>query len=85
LATVGGLPKWPTGADCKSADLRLRWFESSTYHHSKNTRQTAYFSNDYKGFVNVSGFGFVRWRRLVTFPDLTKKMLRKNTKPELQG
>jgi hypothetical protein len=29
----GRLPKWPTGADCKSAGLRLRWFESSTYHH----------------------------------------------------
>ena len=23
----GRLPKWPTGADCKSAGLRLRWFE----------------------------------------------------------
>jgi hypothetical protein len=30
---VGRLPKWPTGADCKSAGLRLRWFESITYHH----------------------------------------------------
>src|ERR1700690_711396 len=29
---VGRLPKWPTGADCKSAGLRLRWFESITYH-----------------------------------------------------
>ena len=29
----GRLPKWPTGADCKSAGLRLRWFESITYHH----------------------------------------------------
>ena len=28
----GRLPKWPTGADCKSAGLRLRWFESITYH-----------------------------------------------------
>jgi hypothetical protein len=32
----GRLPKWPTGADCKSAGLRLRWFESSTYHHLKS-------------------------------------------------
>ena len=31
---VGRLPKWPTGADCKSAGLRLRWFESITYHQS---------------------------------------------------
>ena len=29
----GRLPKWPTGADCKSAGLRLLWFESRTYHH----------------------------------------------------
>src|SRR5258706_13128914 len=29
----GRIPKWPTGADCKSAGLRLRWFESSSYHH----------------------------------------------------
>src|SRR5215469_18090479 len=33
FASVGRLPKWPTGADCKSAGLRLRWFESITYHH----------------------------------------------------
>ena len=29
----GQIPKWPTGADCKSAGLRLRWFESSSAHH----------------------------------------------------
>ena len=29
----GSVPKWPTGADCKSAGLRLRWFESSPAHH----------------------------------------------------
>ncbi len=29
----GRIPKWPTGADCKSAGLCLRWFESSSYHH----------------------------------------------------
>ncbi len=28
----GGLPKRPTGADCKSAGLCLRWFESATPH-----------------------------------------------------
>jgi hypothetical protein len=31
--TRGRIPKWPTGADCKSAGLRLHWFESSSYHH----------------------------------------------------
>src|SRR5579871_2112375 len=30
---VGRIPKWPTGADCKSAGLRLHWFESNSYHH----------------------------------------------------
>src|SRR5690348_10033027 len=33
VGSAGRLPKWPTGADCKSAGLRLRWFESITYHH----------------------------------------------------
>ena len=28
----GGIPKRPTGADCKSAGLRLRWFESTSLH-----------------------------------------------------
>src|SRR5439155_21689877 len=32
----GRIPKWPTGADCKSAGLRLRWFESIFYHHLFN-------------------------------------------------
>ena len=32
--SVGRMPEWLKGADCKSAGLRLRWFESSSYHHS---------------------------------------------------
>ncbi len=28
------LPKWPTGADCKSAGVRLRRFESFTWHRT---------------------------------------------------
>jgi hypothetical protein len=28
----GGIPKRPTGADCKSAGSRLRWFESTSLH-----------------------------------------------------
>jgi hypothetical protein len=31
----GQLPKWPNGADCKSAVGRLRGFESLTAHLSK--------------------------------------------------
>jgi hypothetical protein len=27
------MPEWLKGADCKSAGLRLRWFESSSAHH----------------------------------------------------
>ena len=32
FADFGGLPEWPKGADCKSAGLCLRWFESTTLH-----------------------------------------------------
>ncbi len=28
----GGVPKWPNGADCKSAGLCLQWFESTPLH-----------------------------------------------------
>ena len=31
----GKLPEWPNGADCKSAGVRLRWFESITSHLKK--------------------------------------------------
>ena len=31
-ALLGQLPKWPNGADCKSAVCRLRGFESLTAH-----------------------------------------------------
>ena len=30
---AGRILKWPTRADCKSAGLRLPWFESRSYHH----------------------------------------------------
>ena len=29
---LGWLPERPNGADCKSAGLRLQWFESTTAH-----------------------------------------------------
>ena len=44
----GRVPEWPIGADCKSADLRLRGFESLLA-HSTNLRVSAgkrKFSND---------------------------------------
>ena len=31
----GQIPEWPNGADCKSAGLRLRWFESIFAHSLK--------------------------------------------------
>ena len=33
---AGRILKWPTRADCKSAGLRLPWFESRSYHHFKS-------------------------------------------------
>ena len=32
LMRYGQVPEWPNGADCKSAGLRLRWFESILAH-----------------------------------------------------
>ena len=32
----GQIPEWPNGADCKSAGLRLRWFESIFAHQQEN-------------------------------------------------
>ena len=32
MRDLGGVPKRPTGADCKSAGLRLRRFESFPHH-----------------------------------------------------
>ena len=30
--STGRIPEWPNGADCKSAGLYLRWFESIFAH-----------------------------------------------------
>src|SRR5205823_3188607 len=49
----GRIPKWPTGADCKSAGLRLRWFESSSYHHFQ-------FPCIYRAVVHLSGYSVAR-------------------------
>ena len=45
VGSAGRLPKWPTGADCKSAGLRLRWFESITYHHLCLQGKQRFFPN----------------------------------------
>ena len=33
----GRIPEWPNGADCKSAGLHLRWFES-IFSHKESPR-----------------------------------------------
>lgn len=38
LLIFGGVPEWPNGADCKSAGVRLRWFESIRPHNRFNKR-----------------------------------------------
>ena len=35
----GEVPEWPKGADCKSAAVRLRRFESSPLHHHAGIAQ----------------------------------------------
>lgn len=34
---IGGVPEWPNGADCKSAGLYLRWFESIRPHQCRGS------------------------------------------------
>ena len=38
----GEIPKWPTGADCKSVVVRLRRFESSSPHERKSPDSEGY-------------------------------------------
>lgn len=49
----GQLPEWPNGADCNSADLRLRWFESITAHRycgSSSVDRALAFQAEGRGF-----------------------------------
>ena len=39
-AGYGQIPEWPNGADCKSAGLRLRWFESIFAHENAQANST---------------------------------------------
>ena len=39
----GSLPEWLKGTDCKSVDLRLPWFETTTAHESKALIPTVMF------------------------------------------
>src|SRR6266480_4215970 len=57
----GRIPKWPTGADCKSAGLRLRWFESSSYHHSRTPSETAILTNKIRHCVKIRSLRILRF------------------------
>ena len=49
----GQLPEWPNGADCNSAGLRLRWFESITAHEkcgSSSVDRALAFQAEGRGF-----------------------------------
>ena len=39
LFSLGQIPKWSKGADCKSAGYRLRGFKSLSAHHSDEVCQ----------------------------------------------
>ena len=39
----GEIPKWPTGADCKSAGFYLRWFESIFSHESPTLIRSGFY------------------------------------------
>ena len=53
LKEVGQIPEWPNGADCKSAGLRLRWFESIFAHNncgSSSVDRALAFQAEGRGF-----------------------------------
>ena len=39
----GRIPEWPNGADCKSAGLYLRWFESIFSHQKPETNGSGFY------------------------------------------
>ena len=50
---IGQIPEWPNGADCKSAGLRLRWFESIFAHQncgSSSVDRALAFQAEGRGF-----------------------------------
>jgi hypothetical protein len=51
----GGVPEWLKGADCKSAGVRLRWFESNPLHQASSRRfvRLLSMSGIYGGAANM--------------------------------
>ncbi len=64
VEAAGRIPKWPTGADCKSAGLRLRQFESDSYHHLTKTGKSPDFTNVFSGSASISIVLAVRFQAL---------------------
>ena len=47
----GRIPEWPNGADCKSAGLYLRWFESIFSHKKPETNGSGFY---FENFAEVA-------------------------------
>jgi hypothetical protein len=54
MILLGEIPKWPTGADCKSAGVCLRRFESCSPHKNQNPN----IQNPDPGFLEFGIFRF---------------------------
>ena len=49
----GEVPEWPKGADCKSAGVSLRRFESSPLHHPLRARSERRVQRTYAGIAQL--------------------------------
>ena len=58
----GRIPEWPNGADCKSAGLYLRWFESIFSHNFRRNLTTVSFEKENRSLWK-SGFEASERRR----------------------
>lgn len=58
--SVGEVAEWLMAADCKSALLRVRWFESSPLHHDQFARQ----QSPYQLKKNLYKVGFLYKKHL---------------------
>ena len=54
-AGQGQIPEWPNGADCKSAGLCLRWFESISTHTHKDHAEIAQSVEHQPSKLGVAG------------------------------
>ena len=47
------MPEWLKGADCKSASVSLRWFESISTHHLLSKRVREPIGSLFRGVVEL--------------------------------